>query len=58
MMTIMTVKSLGQVSHQGNKYMAVIVNVLYIPVQNGGHFRKEAVSRYSTLPLANDSHTL
>ena len=38
--------------------MAVIVNVLYIPVQNGGHFRKEAVSRGSTVSLANDSNTL
>jgi len=42
--------------------MAVIANVLYILVQNGGHFRKEAVSRGSTLSLfsinANDSNIL
>ena len=38
--------------------MAVIVNALYIPAQNGSHFRKEAVSRGSTVPLANDSNTL
>ena len=54
-MTIMTVKSVG---HQGDIYMAVIVNVLNIPVQSGGHFRKEAVSRASTVSLANDSNTL
>ena len=42
--------------------MAVIENVLYMPVQNGSHFRKEAISRGSTVSLfsknANDSHTL
>ena len=38
--------------------MAVIVNVLYIPTQNGSHFRKEAVSRGSTASLANHSNTL
>ena len=38
--------------------MAAKVNALYIPAQNGSHFRKEAVSRYSTASLANDSNTL
>ena len=42
--------------------MTVIVNALYIPAQNGGHFRKEAISRDSTASLfsiiANDGNKL
>ena len=51
-MKIMTVKSLGAGQPPGGQmFMAVIVNVLYTSVQNGGSFRKEAVARGSCVSL-------